>query len=69
MSLRNARTRSEGATCIQTALASMRSKARPVWTVCLSPGRESASHCMEGSSWRSRAMVRKRGEGSTATTS
>ena len=68
-SFRNARARSDGATCIQTALSRITSNAKPVLTVCRRTGNESASHRIAGSAWRSRAIVRMRGDGSTATTS
>ena len=67
--MRKARARSDGATCIQTALSRITSNANPVLMVCRRAGNESASHRIVGSAWRSLAIVRMRGEGSTATTS
>ena len=68
-SFRKARPRSDGAMCIQTALSRITSNAKPVLRVRRRAGNESASHRIAGSVWRSRAIVRMRGEGSTATTS
>ena len=69
INFRNARLRSAGGTCIQTALSRMKSKDTPRRKVCSRPGSRSEIQRMRGSGWRPLPSARMAVEGSTATTS
>ena len=69
INFRNARPRSVGGTCIQTALSRMKSKHTPRRKVWSRPGSRSGIQRMRGSGWRLPPSARMAAEGSTATTS
>ena len=67
-SLRKARARKLGGTCIHTALSQMRSKVSFERSTLSRVGRASSIQRMSGDSWRSFPAARNSADGSTATT-